>query len=46
MSGDRLVMVSEWMANGNIDEYMQTNPYADRLGLVCFSFVAHFLAHR
>jgi len=36
MSGDRLVMVSEWMANGNIDEYMRMNPYADRLGLVCF----------
>jgi len=36
MAGDRLVMVSEWMVNGNIDEYMKMNTKADRLGLVCF----------
>ena len=46
MSGDRLVMVSEWMVNGNIDEYMVKNPDADRLELVCFSFMNYILADR
>jgi len=46
MDGDRLVMVSEWMANGNIDEFVGANPNADRLGLVRFLFTAYILAHR
>lgn len=37
MTEDRLVMVSEWMANGNINEFMKGDINADRLGLVCFS---------
>ena len=36
MTKDRLVMVSEWMANGTINEYVERNVNADRLGLVCF----------
>jgi len=43
-TGDRLVMVSEWMVNGNINEFLKTNVNADRLGLVCFSFKALIFA--
>jgi hypothetical protein len=31
-------MVSEWMFNGNINEFVEANINADRLELVCFSF--------
>jgi len=34
MAGRRLVMVSEWMTRGNIDEFVKANADADRLGLV------------
>jgi len=34
MTNDRLVMVSEWMVNGNITEYLKMNPNVDRLELV------------
>ena len=44
MTKDQLVMVSEWMANGTINEYVGMNVNADRLGLVCFSVVAHAFA--
>jgi len=30
----RLVMVSEWMANGTVNEFVKAHPDADRLGLV------------
>jgi len=43
MSGDQLVMVSEWMVNGNINEYMKTNCDVNQLELVCFSFMAYIL---
>ena len=46
MTKDRLVMVSEWMANGNINEYVETNTKADRLGLVRFSSVTLTLLYR
>jgi len=29
-------LVSEWMENGAITEYIMKHPDADRLGLVCF----------
>jgi len=29
-------MISEWMPNGNINEFLKTHPDADRLGLVRF----------
>ena len=46
MSRDRFVMVSEWMANGNINEFAKANPDADQLGLVRSSFNASTLACR
>lgn len=38
ISENRLVMVSEWMVKGNINEFMRADPNADRLELVCFPF--------
>jgi len=38
MTENRLVMVSEWMSNGNIREFTKENANVDRLGLVCFSY--------
>ena len=35
--GTRFVMVSEWMPNGNINEFVKARPDADRVGLVSFS---------
>ena len=32
--GTQLVMVSDWMENGNINEFTKVHPDADRLGLV------------
>ena len=37
MSMNQFVMVSEWMVNGNINEFVKANPDADRLGLVCLT---------
>ena len=34
----RHVMESEWMMNGNINEFVKADPDADRLGLVSFPF--------
>ena len=31
------MMVSEWMVKGHIRQFLEANPNADRLGLVCFS---------
>ena len=36
MTENRLVMVSEWMVNGNIKEFTKAGVNTDRLGLVCF----------
>ena len=38
MAENRFVMVSEWMAQGNIKEFVKANPKVDRFGLVCLSF--------
>ena len=38
MDGARFTMVSEWMANGNINEFVKAHPDADRLELVSFPF--------
>ena len=40
MSENRLVIVSEWMVKGNINQFVRANPNADRLGLVRFSLNA------
>ena len=37
MSGDKFVMVSDWMTNGNITEFVKVDATADRLKLVCLS---------
>ena len=37
MIENRLVMVSEWMENGNVIEFVKANDNVDRLGLVCSS---------
>ena len=37
MTESRLVMVSEWMENGNIVEFTKENPDVARSRLVCFS---------
>lgn len=31
---DQFIMVSEWMVNGNINEFVKAYPDTDRLGLV------------
>jgi serine/threonine protein kinase len=43
---DRFVTVSEWMINGNINEFVKADINADRLKLVCFLFrVPTFICH-
>jgi len=34
MSETRLAMASEWMTNGNVNEFVKAHVDADRLGLV------------
>ena len=47
MSENRLIVVSEWMAKGNINEFVKANTDADRLGPVRFSpKVPSFASHR
>jgi len=36
MSENRFVIVLEWMANGDINEFVKVHPDVDRLELVCF----------
>ena len=38
MSESQFAMVSDWMANGSINEYLRGNPDANRLDLVRLSF--------
>ena len=38
MNEPRFVMVSEWMPNGNINEFVRVHPDANRLELVRSSF--------
>lgn len=45
MTEDQFVMVSEWMPNGNINEFMKADVNVDRLGLVCSSFKALTFVH-
>ena len=35
MTNTRFVMVSEWMMNGTINEFVELHPKADRFELVC-----------
>lgn len=34
MSGKHFAMASEWMVNGNVNEFIKANPDADRFRLV------------
>ena len=36
MSETQFAMVSEWMDNGNLTDFVKAHPDGDRLGLVCF----------
>ena len=38
MSETQLVMASEWMTNGNVNEFTKAHGGADRLGLVSSLF--------
>ena len=38
MAEGQFAMVSEWMMNGNICEFVKAHPGVDRLKLVCFLF--------
>ena len=46
MTEARFVMVSRWMEKGNINEFVEANPAADRLQLVCSSRGAAVFAYR
>ena len=37
MNESQFAMISDWMENGNINEFIRANPDADQLGLVSFS---------
>lgn len=39
MTENLFVVVSEWMAKGNIDEFVKVNTKAERLELVRFSSI-------
>ena len=39
MSGNQFVMVSEWMVNGNINEFVETHCDANRFKLVGLCFL-------
>ena len=38
ITDNRFVMVSEWMKNGNVNEFLKAHADVNRLKLVCFSF--------
>ena len=38
MTGDRFAMVSEWMANGNINEFVEVHQNVNRFELVSSPF--------
>ena len=37
MSESQFAMVSDWMVNGSINQFLRRNPNVDRLKLVCLS---------
>ena len=37
MSEDQFAMISDWMSNGNINEFVKANPDANKLRLVGLS---------
>ena len=45
MDKDQFVMMSEWMVNGNINEYIKTHKGVDRFELVRFTRTADHSLH-
>lgn len=45
MAGGKFAMISEWMKNGNIVEFVRSRPDVNRLDLVRFIFQDSFLLH-
>jgi len=48
MSETQFAMVSEWMSNGNINQFVETHQDANRFDLVCFPsrfLTSHLLAN-
>ena len=43
VSENQFAMISDWMANGNINDFMKAHPDANRLELVGFSLGSHRL---
>ena len=46
MTETQFAMVSEWMVNGSINEFVKAHPDVDRLGLVGFPFNASLSSFR
>ena len=44
MTESQFAMISDWMENGSINEFVQANPDADRLGLVRFLSMSYHLS--
>ena len=44
MSENQFVMVSEWMMNGNINDFVRTRPDVNRIRLVGFALQVFTLA--
>ena len=42
MTETQFAMTSEWMINGNINDFVKAHPDVDRLGLVSYSFKVLF----
>ena len=42
IAGNEFTMISEWMPNGNINEFIEANPKADRIQLVGPQFASRF----
>ena len=53
MTETKFAMVSDWMVNGNLNEFVEANPDTDRLKLVssaplhslCLMFIGHRMIH-
>jgi hypothetical protein len=43
MSEGHFAMISEWMMNGNINNFVKTHPDVNRLELVSFPSKSHYL---
>ena len=43
MSEGLFAMISDWMPNGNINEFVEANPSVNRLKLVGFLFYISFI---